>query len=464
MQTYLFYDLETSGLNNVFDQVLQFAAIRTDIYLSEIERHEIKVRVRPDVICTPRAIITNRISVRPGPDHICEFEAISKIHALLNTPGTISLGYNSLGFDDEFLRFGFYRNLLPPYTHQYASQCRRMDLLPMAVIFRNYKSNVINWPLIDGKPTLKLEHLSTANQLAQGPAHDAMVDVQATLGLARRFFAAGQDMRDYLDGCFNKNIDTARLRKLPVFTAQIPGLRLGIIINNQFGSDLNYQALGLYLGDSIPYPNQSLWLRLDWEDLRKYEPQDVYAIRKKYGEAPIILPPLERYLAKLNPRSFKIAQDNQTWLTQNQSFLHQVIKSQREFKYEFIPDLDVDAALYQNGFFSSQEEKLCLQFREKPILEKIKFLKHFNNPNLLKLGRRILWRNYPKNLTPELKNDFLSYLHTDLHDHRKRKRFTPADALVEIQTIKTEENPDQEQIKLMDDLKQCFINKETIND
>ena len=38
--TYLFYDLETTGLNPCFDQVLQFAAIRTDLSLNEIERHE----------------------------------------------------------------------------------------------------------------------------------------------------------------------------------------------------------------------------------------------------------------------------------------------------------------------------------------------------------------------------------------------------------------------------------------
>ena len=36
-KTYLFYDIETTGLNKAFDQVLQFAAIRTDRQLNEIE-------------------------------------------------------------------------------------------------------------------------------------------------------------------------------------------------------------------------------------------------------------------------------------------------------------------------------------------------------------------------------------------------------------------------------------------
>lgn len=30
MQTHLFYDLETSGLSKSFDQILQFATVRTD--------------------------------------------------------------------------------------------------------------------------------------------------------------------------------------------------------------------------------------------------------------------------------------------------------------------------------------------------------------------------------------------------------------------------------------------------
>lgn len=32
----------------------------------------------------------------------CEFEATTTIHRLFNTPGTVTIGYNSLGFDDEF--------------------------------------------------------------------------------------------------------------------------------------------------------------------------------------------------------------------------------------------------------------------------------------------------------------------------------------------------------------------------
>src|SRR3972149_2565554 len=183
--SYLFYDIETTGLNKCFDQVLQFAAIRTDLDLNELERYEIFIKLNPDTIPSPTAVLVHQLSLEKIQHGINEYEAMCEIHRLFNTPGTITVGYNTLGFDDEFLRFSFYRNLLTPYTHQFANQCSRMDIFPMTVMFYLFKNGVIQWPNKEGKLSLKLEELIKANQLAHGRAHDAMVDVEATLALAR---------------------------------------------------------------------------------------------------------------------------------------------------------------------------------------------------------------------------------------------------------------------------------------
>src|SRR3989338_4589950 len=148
--TYLFYDIETTGLNKCFDQVLQFAAIRTDEKLNTLSREEINIRLNPDVIPAPQAVMTHRIGVDQFQQGISEYEAIKKIHALLNTPNTISVGYNSLGFDDEFLRFSFYRNLLPLYTHQYANGCGRMDIYTITLLYYLFKPNHLLWPTQNG--------------------------------------------------------------------------------------------------------------------------------------------------------------------------------------------------------------------------------------------------------------------------------------------------------------------------
>ncbi len=199
MNTYLFYDIETTGLNRAFDQVLQFSSIRTDLSLHELERHTIDVRLRPDVVPSPGAMIVNRIDISRALDGRYELEAITEIHRLFNRPGTIGLGYNTLGFDDEFLRFSFYRNLLPPYTHQYHHGCGRMDLFPITILYYLFKPDLLKWPEKNGKPSFKLENLSALNDLSQGPAHDAMVDTTACLALAQRLFRQ-EKMWQYVTG------------------------------------------------------------------------------------------------------------------------------------------------------------------------------------------------------------------------------------------------------------------------
>src|SRR3990172_2270849 len=97
-KTLLFYDIETTGLNKAFDQILQFAAIRTDEALKEIERYEINIKLNMDVVPSPQAMITHRIPIAATERGMDELEAIEKIHDLVNTPNTISLGYNTLGF------------------------------------------------------------------------------------------------------------------------------------------------------------------------------------------------------------------------------------------------------------------------------------------------------------------------------------------------------------------------------
>jgi Exonuclease I len=164
-KTYLFYDIETSGLNKCFDQVLQFAAIRTDLNLQELGRYEFFIKLNPDVIPTPTAVLVHQLTLDQMQSGLVEYEAIKAIHRLFNTPGTISVGYNSLGFDDEFLRFSFYRNLLTPYTHQYANDCGRLDIYPLVVMYYLFKPEVVAWPTINGAISLKLEHLNAQNKL-----------------------------------------------------------------------------------------------------------------------------------------------------------------------------------------------------------------------------------------------------------------------------------------------------------
>lgn len=122
LPTYTFYDFETTGLSPVFDQVVRGAFTNTSADLDVRSSLEIMLRLSPDVIPSPTALVVNRLPISSLLLGDNEYSFMRKVHGIVNTPGTTTVGYNSLSFDDQFLRFGFWRNLLPTYTHQYANQ------------------------------------------------------------------------------------------------------------------------------------------------------------------------------------------------------------------------------------------------------------------------------------------------------------------------------------------------------
>lgn len=77
-KTYLFYDLETTSRNHCFGQILQFAAIRTDLELNELERHEVRVKLNIDAIPDPEAVLTHKMTLAEMYEGESEYEALKK--------------------------------------------------------------------------------------------------------------------------------------------------------------------------------------------------------------------------------------------------------------------------------------------------------------------------------------------------------------------------------------------------
>ena len=53
---FIFYDVETTGKITSFDQILQFAAIKVDDNLDELDRYEVRCRLLPYVVPSPKAL------------------------------------------------------------------------------------------------------------------------------------------------------------------------------------------------------------------------------------------------------------------------------------------------------------------------------------------------------------------------------------------------------------------------
>lgn len=186
--TFFWHDYETTGADPRRDRPSQFAGLRTNLELEPVG-DPVMLYCRPasDSLPHPEACLITGIT----PQHAeregriePEFAAI--VHEELAAPGTCGVGYNSLRFDDEFTRHLLYRNFHDPYEREWKGGNSRWDLIDLARMCYALRPTGIEWPMReDGVPSFRLEELATANRLAQARAHDALSDVEATLGLAR---------------------------------------------------------------------------------------------------------------------------------------------------------------------------------------------------------------------------------------------------------------------------------------
>jgi exodeoxyribonuclease I len=184
----IFYDTETTGIDTRFDQILQFAAIKTDAELREIDRVEVRCRLLPHVVPSPGAMRVTRLRADQLIDlsYPSHYEMVRGLRAKLQqwSPGTF-LGYNSLQFDEELFRQALYKTLHNPYLTNRDGNSRS-DVMRMVHACNLFAPNALAIPLGDnGKPSFKLDRVAPANGFNHDRAHDAMGDVEATIHLCR---------------------------------------------------------------------------------------------------------------------------------------------------------------------------------------------------------------------------------------------------------------------------------------
>lgn len=198
--SFLFYDLETFGADPRTTRIAQFAAIRTDIDLNPIDE-PISIFVKPadDLLPSPIATLITGIAPQAAlRDGVSEADAFSRIFDEMARPETCSVGYNSLRFDDEFVRHGLFRNFFDAYEREWRGGNSRWDLLDVMRLAHALRPDGIVWPKReDGATSFKLEHLAVANGVREGDAHEALSDVRALIGLGRKLKAAQPKLWDY---------------------------------------------------------------------------------------------------------------------------------------------------------------------------------------------------------------------------------------------------------------------------
>ncbi|MGQ9426365.1 exodeoxyribonuclease I [Gilvimarinus sp. F26214L] len=200
MNTLFWHDYETWGESPNQDKPSQFAGVRTDENLNIVgEPMSFYCQPASDCLPKPEACLVTGITPQHALEHgLPDYQFMGRIHDELIKPGTCAVGYNSIRFDDEVTRNGLFRNFYDPYEREWNNGNSRWDIIDMVRLTYALRPDGIEWPRNeDGSPSFRLERLSAANGLAHEAAHDALSDVYATIGLARRIREQQPKLYDY---------------------------------------------------------------------------------------------------------------------------------------------------------------------------------------------------------------------------------------------------------------------------
>ncbi len=465
MQSFYFYDLETSGVNPRTARPMQFAGQRTDLDLRSIgEPHNIMIRLADDILPEPDAVLITGITPQQTrADGMSEDEFIRIFNAEIATPGTIFVGYNTIRFDDEFMRYTMYRNLYEPYEWQWKDHRSRWDLLDVVRMTRALRPEGIEWPFApDGKPSNRLELLTHVNGLDHQNAHDALSDVNATIAVAKLLKEKQPKLFQYLLSMRTKQKVQALVEANEPF----------VYASGKYAGEFEKTTVAVKIGDHPKKTGALVYdLRFDPEQFMNLTAEqlaeawqwspDKEKVRLpiktlQYNRCPAVAPlvvldedsqqrlHIDMHAVRTNLKKLRMVND---WPGKLYAALDILDKAQQARL--FVDTKDVDAKLY-DGFIVNNDRN-AMQTLHTLDPAKIDTSRHyFKDERLNALLPLFKARNYPESLTDDERASWHEHCVDYLMSGGKNSRL--AKYFARLQELSTKAQLTQQQRFLLEDL------------
>lgn len=426
--SFFFYDLETSGINSREARIMQFAGQRVDLDLNPMgEPYNILISLSEDVLPDPDAILITGIT--PQHTHAegtTEADFMQTFEDEIALPGTIFVGYNTVRFDDEFMRMIHYRNFYDPYAWQWKDGRSRWDLLDVVRLTRALRPEGINWPVDDkGNPTNRLELLTAQNGVKHEHAHDALNDVHATIALAKLIQSKQPKLFDYLLKMRDKNTIKALVSSSKPFiyaSGKYPSEYQKTTVVIKLADHPNRGSALVYdlRQDPLTFADMSVeqladaWRWLPTEERTTKNPRLPIKLLQ-YNRCPAVAP-----MAVLDPDSQKRLQIDIKTINANLKQLEsmagwkdkvigalKIIEAEQEQRFAG-GDTHVDSQLYQ-GFMGDGDSRLMSRIRHAKPDELSDFIDQVSDIRLKKMLPLYKARNFPRKLTDQERADWEQY-------------------------------------------------------
>lgn len=415
-QTFFFYDLETSGLNARDQRIMQFAGIRTDMDLNPIgEPVNVLVKLSDDILPDPGAILVTGITPQQTlADGLSEPEFCKLLMNDVFTPDTITVGFNSVRFDDEFTRYTLWRNFYDPYEWAWSEGRSRWDMLDVVRMTRALRPDGIKWPVDkEGKAVNKLELIAKENGLIHTKAHDALSDVEALIGVAKLIRTNQPKLFEYLLSMRDKkkvaqlvNLETpepfvyssgrydAAYEKTTVAFPIAPGTKPGSVLVY----DLRY--------DPTPFLNASptalasvIFATKEQRESGDYQRLPVKEL--SYNKCPAVAPMgvLDKPAQERLSIDLDLIQKHIAILNKHPAF-GGAVREAFEMREPYAPSADVEGQLY-DGFINDKDKGRVAAVRNATADELADFHPDFADDRLVELLLRYKARSSPSSLSDD---------------------------------------------------------------
>ncbi|MBP5756392.1 MAG: exodeoxyribonuclease I [Spirochaetales bacterium] len=396
-ESFFWYDLETFGLNPSYDRIAQFAGQRTDLDLNPIGDPVILYcKLSADYIPDPAACLVTGITPQEvKAKGLPESEFIEKINNLFSVPGTCVCGFNSLRFDDEFIRNTLYRNFLDPYQREWKNGNSRWDILDLVRACHDFRPEGINWPGPNekGNPVFKLTEMTAANNIEQIGAHDAMVDVNATIAVARLIKRVQPRLFNHYLGLRSKV--EAKNYLNPQDTPK-PVLHTCAAFTNPKGCT----SLIVPITPHVTNENSIVCFDLtkDIAPLLSAKSEDVFKVNGVIKVAVNKVPFLARPNALKSADYQRLGIDFAACMSRYEEITKHrtelIVKIRANADDEFQSPDDPDFQIYSK-FFSDYDKRLFSVIRQTPPEQRLNLKLDFEDPRCSQMLWRHVCRNYP---------------------------------------------------------------------
>lgn len=465
---FVIYDFETTGRNSNWDQIIQVGAILVNQNFEELDRMELRSSLKPGLIPEPGALLVNNTSPEIlKKSNLTHYHMVNEILKKFSEwSPAVFIGYNSIDFDEEFLRKTFFKSLHNPYLTQLNGN-KRADILSMVRSSSLFFPEAIKYSNNEkGNPILKLDQIAPLNNINH-MAHDALGDVLATNEIAKILFKNANEIWE--SGLGNSSRSD---------------------VQRKMESELLFCYNEFFFGKTKPFLlsficNHPVYKWPQCFDLSK-DPNVYFNMSK--SELALEMKKSPKFIRSIKDNKNPIIIDYKNFLklnnnteTQNNEFLERakLLQSNEDFSkiisnilleahqtenvFESQEEVQAEESLYKGGFFSNVDKSTMIQFHNAEWVDKISICDKFNDERLFYFGMRLIYEESPSILPKDIYKNIHSSIANQILSMDNEKWNTIPKAYKESDDLKAKYENDYEKLeklenfdKLIDEIQNQF--------